>query len=152
MHYLFFSSLMCLLFSELCLLQRLVHPTPETFTVVTLGFKRHNEVVCPLRAAVCQRHLRLHVCLLFPIKGAFCSSAEEMLTSRERSSLLCLYVADPATSPAPHSVVGLYSPLRAACLLTDGQKFVLLPRWYFQYLNWVWKISALLRTVAAVFL
>ena len=38
-----------------------------------------------------------------------------------------VYVADPATFLASNSVVGPYFPLRAARLLTDGTKFVLLP-------------------------
>ena len=35
--------------------------------------------------------------------------------------LLCVYVADPATFLASNSVLGPYSPLKTACLLTYGQ-------------------------------
>ena len=36
-------------------------------------------------------------------------------------SFVRLYVADPATCPAPNTVLGSSSPLRAACLFTTGE-------------------------------
>ena len=71
-------------------------------------------------------------------KGAVCSFGEEMSIRRERAPLadfkqtdhdtihtvlLCLHVADPATSLASNSVKGPYFPLRTACWFTDGKDF-----------------------------
>ena len=45
--------------------------------------------------------------------------------------LLFLYVADLATILALNIVLGPYVPLRTACLLTDGKKYIFLSLYYY---------------------